>query len=82
MYKLKIVDGRVRYLTRSGKDYVVSSTTAERADWMMKNKPIENKPIQGFSGFCVCAAGEYFYEGEWTDEKPQKKRRIKDKVCE
>ena len=80
MFKLKIVDGKVRYLTRSGKDYVLSTTTAERADWMMKNKPIEQKAVPGFPDFCVCAAGEYFYEGEW-EKKPQKRRK-KDVVCE
>ena len=69
-YKLKVSDdGRVRYMIRSGKDLVLASTTAESAEWMMKNKPITRETPTDWPEFQVCADGAYWFEGTWDGDE-------------
>ena len=68
-YKLKVSDdGKVRYITRAGKDLYQGKATEEQAGWMMKNKPITRETPTDWPEFCVCADGAYYFEGSWDGE--------------
>lgn len=78
-YNLRVVDGGVNYLMRSGKDIVHAKTSINSALWLLDNRGVERASIEGFPEYCVCAGGFYF-DGSWEPEEVEKpkKRRKKD----
>lgn len=79
-YELTVKDGKIRYLAKSGRDLVSCATSPDRAEWLMRNREITQDAVEGHPEYCVCAGGEYWFEGRWIAEK--KRRRTKDIVCE
>lgn len=76
-YKLNYDEnGKARYVIKAGKDWAFATCTMEQAEWMMKNKPITRDTPTDWPEFCVCADGNYWFEGSWDDEK--KKQSIFD----
>ena len=68
-FKLNVNDqGKVRYITRAGKDLVLATTSEESAEWMMKNKPITRETPTDWPTFSVCAGGDFWFDGSWEDE--------------
>lgn len=82
--------GKVRYIIKAGKNLSLATATREQAEWMMKNKPVTRSTPTDWPDFCVCAGGDYWFEGEWdeeqepsifteTESKPQSSRKAKDR---
>lgn len=69
-YKLNVTGGKIRYIAKAGKDLVQAVTTPESAEWMMKNKAITRATPTDWPTYCVCAGGEYWFEGTWDDDEP------------
>lgn len=68
-FKLNYDDnGRVRYVIMAGKDLSFATCTKEQAEWMMKNKPITRSTPTDWPDFCVCAGGDYWFDGSWDDD--------------
>lgn len=77
-YNLVSENGRVKYLMRAGKSIVQHETSVETAVWMIENKPTTFECLAGHPEYAI-HSGEFFIHG---GQKPQKKRRTKDVVCE
>ena len=91
-FKLNYDDnGKVHYIIKAGKDLSMAIATREQAEWMMNNKPITRGTPTDWPDFCVCAGGDYWFDGTWedepepssifeeTDSKPRNARRLKDR---
>ena len=76
--ELAIRNNRVSYLLMAGNSIVKADTTAETALWLVDNRPSVSECIEGFPEFSV-HCGEFYLEGKVVK---QKKRRMKDVVCE
>ena len=73
-YKLDVVNGRVKYMYRAGKDRCLAETSEETAQWMIHNKPLKAEQFDAEAPeFCI-RAGEYYFKGE-AENDAQKKRR-------
>lgn len=71
-YKLNFDEnGRVRYVIKAGKDWAFASCTREQAEWMMKNKPITRSTPTEWPDFCVCADGNYWFDGTWDEDEKE-----------
>lgn len=76
-YTPKVIDGKVSYLMKAGKDIVKAETTEQNALWMMQNKPTDNDCLEGFPEYCI-HAGDFYFLAE--PQKPSRRRK-KDAVC-
>ena len=85
-YRLKAADGEVSYLMRAGMDVVMHHTNAAAAKWACDHNAPRNECISGHPEYCV-HSGEFYFEGCWEadmlgEAMAQRKRRVKDSVCE
>lgn len=84
-YTLYSQNGRIRYIMKPIKgENVGTDTRLDSAEWMLHdNKPFRSTEYTGYPiGVKVECGTEYYFEGEWPDEAPRKKRRrTKNKVC-
>jgi hypothetical protein len=79
-YKLNVQDRKVDYLMMAGKDIVRATTTEERAKWAMEQKGVKYECIGEHPEYAI-HCGEFYFASIAEPEKPKKKRRTKDKVC-
>lgn len=76
-YKLNVHNGKVDYLMMAGKDIVKSTTTEERAQWIIEAKGVTYECIGGHPEYAI-HAGEFYFSS--VPVKPRKRK--KDAVCE
>lgn len=76
MLKLKVVDGKVNALLKSGNDYVRTTLSEETANSILKDAKIS----EGIEGYSLCVNDEWFFEVEEAEDqvpkaeaKPKKK---------
>lgn len=90
-YKLIEKDGKVGYLTKTGKSYVLCYTPVETAMWMLHNGNVENNPLPDKPEYPIRVeinGDEYYFAGTWNepsifeDAPKPRKRRMKDIVLE
>ena len=84
-YKLKSQNGRIRYMMKPKDGRIVGTDTRlDSAEWMLAHtKPFKSSEFPGYPiGARVECGTEYYFEGEWMDEPPKKRRRTKDIVLE
>lgn len=84
MYTLNSHNGRIKFIMKPKDGRIVGTDTRlDSAEWMLReNKPFRSTEFPGYPvGVKVECGTEYFFEGDWPDEKPKRKRRTKDKVC-
>lgn len=58
--KIKVTDGNVRYLMRSGNDMVMGKTSPENVEWMLKNNKYKIEPPKGYGLFGLHVSDYYF----------------------
>lgn len=69
-YMLNIVDGKVPYLMRAGKDMVSARANKETVEWLLAKGKI--KKSTEFEGYPICVDDIWFISGEWEEEKQHK----------
>ncbi len=74
MTKLKVINGQVRYLFKSGKD-MVSSSMDENAANKIINKG-KRKNSNKFKGYSICIDDLYYFETIDSVEKNRNKSNI------
>lgn len=70
-YELNVVNGKVPYLTKSGKDNVLMHAPLDNALWILKRGKPENKIIPGQPEYPICIVVngiEYFFAGIWEND--------------
>ncbi len=82
-YKLRSINGRIRYITKQDNANVEAETSLNSAEWMLnEGKPFRSDEFEGFPIGVEVNKSLYFFAGEWPVEpKKRRKRRIKDAVC-
>lgn len=73
--KLKIINGQVNYLLRTGNDVVRSSMKAEIAEKIIKNG--KKTTSTDHKGYCICIDSKYYFETEPDTPKKQSKNKAK-----
>lgn len=93
-FKLNEKNGKVKYLNRMNGTVVGTDTTLDSATWLLAHgKPEKSSEFEGYPIAVKMNGNEYFFDGEWLmggekdvlgdePQKPQKRRRAKDVVCE
>lgn len=74
--KLKIINGQVNYLLRTGNDVVRSSMKAEIADKIIKNG--KKTTSTDHKGYCICIDSKYYFETEPGTSRKQSKKSDKE----
>ena len=68
MFKLKVVDGKVNTLLKTGNDFVRTSLSEETANSVLKGAKVS----EGIEGYPICVNDEWFFEVEETEEQAPK----------
>ena len=81
MYILNIRGGMVDYIVQQKHGTVGSNMRVDTAEHMLgEGEPFKSDRLKGYEIGVKYSGFEYYFKGEWVDEKPKKKSR-KGTVC-